>query len=216
MTTTGRRGRFITLEGGEGGGKSTQTRLLVEALRRSGHAVVQTREPGGSAGAEEIRRLLVEGATDRWDPMTEALLHYAARRDHVLRTIEPALAAGQWVVSDRFADSTLAYQGFGHDLGAEAIERLHHAAIGDFAPDLTLILDLPVEEGLKRALGRGGAEDRYERMDRDFHQRMRDGFLSIARRQPQRCVVLSALGSVGEVHGRVMEAVAAKFDLALS
>jgi dTMP kinase len=144
-------GRFITFEGGEGAGKSTHVRLLAEALRAAGLSVVETREPGGSPGAEEIRELLVHGAVARWDPMSEALLHFAARRDHVTRVIAPALAAGDWVLSDRFADSTMAYQGYGHRLGREVIEQLYALAVGDLAPELTVILDLPVEDGLARA-----------------------------------------------------------------
>lgn len=198
------RGRFITFEGGEGAGKSTQLRLLAEALKGRGLPVLATREPGGSPGAEQIRRLLVEGDTNRWDPMTEALLHFAARRDHVARTVWPALAEGQWVLSDRFADSTLAYQGYGHGLPSHALEQLYDMTLGQFVPDLTLILDLPVEEGLARAAGRGGAEDRYERMGQAFHERLRQGFLDIARHHPDRCAVVSALGDVDAVHKAVM------------
>ena len=197
-------GRLITLEGGEGAGKSTQIRLLAEALRKAGLDPVVTREPGGAPGAETIRKLLVEGDVYRWLPMTEALLHYAARIEHVRTTIEPALSAGRWVVCDRFADSTVAYQGYGHDLGAETVYRLHRLTLGDFQPDLTVILDLPVETGLTRAGGRhaGGnaREDRYERMDKAFHQRLRDGYLDIARRNPERCAVVDATKNEKAVH----------------
>ena len=150
-------GRFITFEGGEGAGKSTQLGLLAEALRGQGHGVLTTREPGGAPGAEQIRRLLVEGAVERWDPLTEALLHYAARREHLVRSVWPALAEGRWVVSDRFADSTLAYQGYGHGLPEAALQRLYDVTVGSFAPDLTIILDLPVQDGLARAAGRCAA-----------------------------------------------------------
>ncbi|OIR00318.1 thymidylate kinase [mine drainage metagenome] len=204
-------GRFITFEGGEGAGKSTQLRLLAEALRGAGFDVLATREPGGSPGAEDIRRLLVEGETGRWDAMTETLLHYAARRDHLVRTVWPALSAGRWVLSDRFADSTNAYQGRGHGLPAHAIEQLYQLVVGAFAPDLTLILDLPVEEGLGRAAGRGGAEDRYERMGLEFHRRLRQGFLEIAKAQPERCVVISAAAPVAEVHAAVLHVVRERF-----
>ena len=197
-------GRLITLEGGEGAGKSTQIRLLAEALRKAGLDPVVTREPGGAPGAETIRKLLVEGDVYRWLPMTEALLHYAARIEHVRTTIEPALSAGRWVVCDRFADSTVAYQGYGHDLGAETVYRLHRLTLGDFQPDLTVILDVPVETGLARAGGRhaGGnaREDRYERMDKAFHQRLRDGYLDIARRNPERCAVVDATKNEKAVH----------------
>lgn len=135
------RGRFITLEGGEGAGKSTQVRLLADALRRAGHDVVVTREPGGTPGAEQIRALLVQGDTGRWDAVTEALLLFAARRDHLVKTIWPALDRGDWVVSDRFSDSTLAYQGYAHGMGTELIERLYALTVGEFQPDLTIMLD---------------------------------------------------------------------------
>jgi dTMP kinase len=151
-----------------------------------------TREPGGTPGAERIRSLLVEGEAGDWTPMTEALLNYAARREHVSRVIAPALAAGQWVLSDRFADSTMAYQGFGHGLGRKAIEALHRAAIGRLAPDLTIVLDIPVREGLARAAARRGREDRYENMAVGFHERVRRGFRAIARGEPRRCALLDA------------------------
>lgn len=201
------RGQFITFEGGEGAGKSTQLKLLAEALERAGIEVVTTREPGGSPGAEAIRGLLVTGAVDRWDAHTEALLHTAARRDHLARTVWPALERGAWVICDRFADSTLAYQGYGHGLPKDFITGLTRLAIGDFKPDLTLILDLPVEEGLKRAGGRGGAEDRYERMGLAFHERLRQGFLEIARQDTDRCAVLNAAASLDDVHQSILRAV---------
>lgn len=201
------RGRFITFEGGEGAGKSTQLKLLAEALAKADFEVVTTREPGGSKGAEAIRALLVTGDTDRWDAETEALLHTAARRDHLARTVWPALDRGAWVVCDRFADSTLAYQGYGHGLGLDFIQDLTKLAIGGFTPDLTLVFDLPVEEGLRRATGRGGAEDRYERMGTAFHERLRQGFLDIAKRDPDRCAVIDATADVQTVHQTVLRAV---------
>ncbi|MBM3566055.1 MAG: dTMP kinase, partial [Alphaproteobacteria bacterium] len=182
--------RFITFEGGEGAGKSTQVKRLAEQLRARSIDPVLTREPGGCPGAEDIRTLLVTGEPGRWSPLTEALLNYAARREHLDRTILPVLKAGRWVISDRFADSTVAYQGYGHGLGAEAIDRIHALVVGDFAPDLTLILDIPVDEGLKRAAARPGSETRYERMAGGFHERMRRGFLEIAGREPDRCVII--------------------------
>ena len=192
-------GKLITIEGGEGAGKSTQLTLLARALRAKGIEPVLTREPGGAPGAEDIRALLVRGSPGRWAPTTEALLHYAARREHLERTLLPALGKGRWVISDRFADSTMAYQGYGHKLGREAIERLHRLVVGDLAPDLTLILDIPVAEGLKRAAARPGNETRYERMDGGFHERLRQGFLEIARLEPGRCVVVDATGNVDAV-----------------
>ena len=196
-------GKFITLEGGEGAGKSTQAALLAEGLREAGKDVTVTREPGGAPGAEEIRALLVEGAVERWDAMTEALLHVAARRQHLKETIRPALDAGRWVVCDRFADSTMAYQGYGLGLGRDAVARLHELAIGGVAPDLTVVLDLPVETGLGRAAAKTGGEDRYERMDAEFHRRLREGFLDIARREPERCAVVDAVGAADAVQAAI-------------
>jgi dTMP kinase len=207
------RGRFITLEGGEGAGKSTQIARLADALRKAGLTVRTTREPGGSPAAEIIRKLLVEGEPGRWRPMTEALLHFAARKEHLETVVLPALAAGDWVVSDRFADSTMAYQGYGHRIGRAPIAALYQAVVGDFAPDLTLILDLPVDAGLARTGGRGHAEDRYERMDRAFHERVRTGFLDIARAEPQRCVVVDATGNLERVTALVFEAVATRLKV---
>lgn len=211
-----KRGRFVTIEGGEGAGKSTQSRLLAAALAASGIDALLTREPGGSPGAEQIRRLLVEGEVGRWDPVAEALLHFAARRDHLARTVAPALAAGRWVVSDRFADSTLAYQGFGHGVDRGLIEALTRSVVGDFTPDLTLILDLPAEVGLARAAaaGRNAGEDRYERVGEGFHRRLRDGFLAIARAEPLRCAVVDGAGDIGQVQARIRAAVAQRLGVA--
>ncbi|MBS0408679.1 MAG: dTMP kinase [Proteobacteria bacterium] len=187
------RGRFITFEGGEGAGKSSQVRLLEERLTAAGRSVVRTREPGGSPGAEAIRALLVTGDPDRWSPLTETLLMYAARRDHIERVIEPALARGDWVICDRFADSTRAYQGAGGGAPAALIETLEHEILGPTRPDLTLILDLPVDVGLARAAARDtGAETRFEAKGEAFHRRLRDGFLAIAEAEPQRCAVIDA------------------------
>jgi dTMP kinase len=210
------RGRFITFEGGEGGGKSTQAQRLARALEAAGIAVALTREPGGAPGAEEIRRLVVEGAPERWDALTEALLLTAARREHVVRTIEPALAAGRWVISDRFADSTLAYQGYGHGIDRAALETLRSLAVGMLTPDLTLILDLPVELGLARARQRRGPEQRFEAMDRGFHERLRQGFLAIAAAEPVRCVVIDASAPVDDVTRAVIAAAAARLALTLT
>lgn len=196
-------GRFITFEGGEGAGKSTQLTRLCEVLHERGLDVVGTREPGGSLGAEAIRELLVRGDPGRWDALTETLLHFAARRDHFIHTIEPALARGAWVVCDRFADSTMAYQAYGLGVEKSMVSGLYQQVLGGFAPDLTIILDMPVDQGLARAAARGGA-DRYERMDRNFHQRLRDGFLAIARAQPERCAVIDADQHVDRVHDAVL------------
>jgi dTMP kinase len=197
------RGQFITLEGGEGAGKSTQIRLLAAWLRERGIDVVQTREPGGAPGAERIRELLVKGDADSWTPIAETLLHYAARADHLDRTIRPALAAGRWVICDRFADSTTAYQGYGHGVPFDVIDSLFKAVVGGTAPDLTLILDLPVEQGLQRAAARSGHENRYEQMGVEFHSRLRNGFLAIARANPQRCAVIDAGGAVDAIQSDI-------------
>jgi dTMP kinase len=200
------RGRFITVEGGEGAGKSTQVSLLVAALGRIGISVRATREPGGSPGGEAIRCLLVEGEGERWDAISEALLLIAARHDHVTRLIRPSLEQGAWVVSDRFADSTLAYQGYGRGIGPAQLTELHRFALGAFAPDLTLVLDLPIEIGLPRAAARSAA-DRFERLDRDFHERLRQGFRQIAADNPARCVLIDGSGDPQTVHRAVLAAV---------
>jgi dTMP kinase len=204
------RGRFITLEGGEGAGKSTQARRLAERLIARGQQVVVTREPGGSPGAETIRELLVTGQTDRWSPITETLLMYAARRDHIERTVAPALAAGDWVVSDRFADSTRAYQGAGGGAPASLIQTLERHVLGETRPDLTLILDLPVDVGLARTMARNHAETRFEAKGEAFHQRLREGFLAIARVEADRCVVIDAAVPVDQVEAAIWAAMEAR------
>ena len=203
-------GRFITFEGGEGAGKSTQLTRLVARLQSQGREVVATREPGGSPGAEAIRVLVLTGAADRWSPVTETLLMYAARRDHVERVIRPALARGAWVVCDRFADSTRAYQGAAGGTAAELIAALERFVLEETRPDLTLIFDLPVEVGLARAHARAGAEMRFESKGLAFHARLRDGFLAIAKAEPDRCALIDADGSVEAVEARVWAAVQAR------
>lgn len=205
-------GRFITLEGGEGAGKSTQVRRLAKALIGHADEIVTTREPGGSPGAEAIRGILVDGDVDRWDAVTETLLHFAARRDHLETTIRPALARGACVISDRFADSTMAYQGIVQGAGRDVIDRLYAIAVGDLRPDLTLVLDLPVETGLARSAERGGA-DRYERMGPDYHARLRQAFLDIVVDNPERCRLIDATGSEDDVAALILGEVAAKFGL---
>ena len=174
-------GIFISLEGIDGSGKSTQARLLAGALRAAGHGVTLTREPGGSAGAEEIRRLVLEGATDRWSPETEILLFTAARRDHLEKTIRPALARGDVVITDRFADSTRIFQGITRGDLTATVDTLHDLMIG-VEPDLTLLVDLDPAEGLARATARAGAEMRFEDMGLAFQTRARAGFLALAAR----------------------------------
>ncbi len=204
------RGRFISFEGGEGTGKSTQIRLLADRLRAAGHEVVTTREPGGTEGAEAIRALLLTGEPGRWSPVTEALLMNASRADHVERLIRPALTRGSWVLSDRYADSTFVYQGIAGHVDAAALQALHVHATGDLWPDLTIILDLPEGEGLERALVRGG-EGRFEAKGAGFHARVRRGFRQRAAEQPARCKLIDASGSVGEVAARI-NAIVARLD----
>ena len=201
------RGRFVTLEGGEGAGKSTHIRNLAAWLEAQGIEVVTTREPGGTEGAETIRRLIVEGSVDRWDALTETLLLNAARRDHVRRLIEPALARGAWVLCDRYVDSTLVYQGIAKGVKIETLLELHALATGPLWPDLTLVLDLPPQIGLARAAGRGGAETRFEDHDIAFHETLRQGFLDLARRFADRCAVVDASAP--------LEAVSAAIEAAL-
>ena len=206
------RGCFLTLEGGEGAGKTTQLRRLAASLAACGLEVVTTREPGGSPGAEDIRALLVTGGAGRWSPLTEAFLHFAARRDHLERTVYPALARGAWVLCDRFADSTLAYQGYGQGLDRATIAALQELALGAFVPNLTLVLDLPAEAGLARAHARGTA-DRYEGMELAFHRRLRAGFLEIARMHPKRCVVLDAALTEEAVAAAILATVKARLPV---
>lgn len=184
------RGKFITLEGGEGAGKSTLARGLAEHLRGQGLEVVVTREPGGTSNAEAIRELLVGGEVNRWSPIGEALLLYAAREDHVRTLIEPALEAGKWVISDRFADSTLAYQSAAGGLKRETVEALHQLALDGYQPDLTLVVDLDPKVGLDRTIERGEGATRFELQPSEFHNALRAEFVAIANREPERCAVL--------------------------
>lgn len=194
-------GRFFSFEGIDGSGKSTQARLLAQALQAEGHAVTLTREPGGSPGAEEIRRLVLEGDPDRWSPETEILLFTAARRDHLEKTIRPALARGEIVITDRFADSTRMYQGISRgDLGA-VVDQLHALMIG-VEPDLTFLIDIDPAIGLGRAQARAGAEMRFEEMGLDLQSQMRAGFLTLAAAAP-RFRVISGDGDAGQIAGQV-------------
>lgn len=211
-------GRFITFEGGDGAGKTTQIGLLCDALFAAKVDYIRTREPGGTEGGNAIRELLVTGSADRWDAVTETLLHFAARRDHVEKLIRPALAEGKWVVCDRFADSTLAYQGYGHGVSHAFIQALQEQTLEGLAPDLTILLDVDPEAGLKRTGSRAdndNKENRYEGMGTPFHKRLREGFLAIAKEHDGRCVVIEAAQKVGEVHASVIEAVNNRLQLNL-
>ena len=207
-------GRFIAIEGVDGAGKGVQSRLLRAELEGSGVNVLLTREPGGSPGAEEIRNLLVHGAADRWDAMTELLLIYAARRDHLAKTIMPALQQGRWVISDRFADSSRAFQGIAGGLGLDTVEAVHAQAVGNFAPDLTIVLDLDPEQSLARTVARGGNEDRFEKKGLAYQQQVRSAFLQLAQRSPRTHVLIDAGRSVGEVAHDVLRAVTERLGLA--
>ncbi|MCY3673124.1 MAG: dTMP kinase [Alphaproteobacteria bacterium] len=203
-------GRLITFEGGDGAGKSTQIARLADWLGGLDVPVVCTREPGGTTEAEAIRRLLVSGESD-WDALTEAMLHYAARREHAEKRIRPALAAGTWVLSDRFFDSTVAYQCYGQGVAPEDEAVLRRLAIGALQPDLTLLLDLPVETGRDRARER--QKSRYEEMNDELHLRVRAGFLEIARREPGRVAVIDAGKDPDSVAAAVQAVVAGRFGL---
>ena len=211
----GPQGKFITLEGGEGAGKSTQAALLADALRSAGNPVVATREPGGTEGAEAIRALLMHAPDHGWSAVSEVLLHYAARREHLDKVVLPALSRGTCVVCDRFADSTMAYQGYGLGCDRQMIGALHQLVIGPFRPDLTLVLDVEPGQGQARTASRGQPSDRYERLDSTFHARVRAGFLAIAGAEPERCVVVAASGSVAEVAQRIRRIVADRLRIGL-
>lgn len=207
------RGKFITFEGGEGAGKSTQVQRLSDFLRAKGIDVVQTREVGGSPSAEEIRKLWLEPKEGYWDSLTELLLIMAARREHLVKTILPALEFGAWVVSDRFADSTRAYQGIGLGLGLDVVEDLLARIAPGFEPDLTLLLDLPVETGLDRVARRGGEDDRYEQKNTDFHLKLRNAFLFLAQTHAARFQVIDAAREADAVADDVIRTVQKRFEL---
>ncbi len=217
------RGKFITFEGGEGAGKSTHAASLAARLRRAGLSVLQTREPGGTPRAEAIRELLLSGKAKRFGPLGEAVLFYAARESHLELAIRPALEQGAWVISDRFSDSTRAYQGAAGGVPRSVIDVLDSAVVGSTRPDLTIIFDLPPELGLRRAAGRkrrgedgdpeGADLDRFETMNIAFHRDLRDEFLAIAKRDPERCVVVDASRDMQIVAGEVWSLIRKRFDL---
>lgn len=206
------RGKFITFEGGEGSGKSTQATLLARALQGFGADVVETREPGGTVGAERIRELLLSKEYG-WDGITECLLVFAARRDHMEKKIKPALHEGQIVISDRFVDSTMAYQGYARGLGEIFVETIYTLTTAEILPDITILMDISPEEGLKRAAERHPTTDNFEAQALKFHQNVRDGFLSIAKTDPDRFLVLDATQTPEEIHIQVVEAINTRFGL---
>jgi dTMP kinase len=198
------RGRFITLEGGDGAGKSTQAKLLAAALRRCGKKVLLTREVGGTKGAEAIRSLWLD-VKYHWDDVTELLLISAARRDHIEKVIKPALKDGIWVISDRFVDSTLAYQGYGQGLNLNLIKTVYRLMAGEFLPDLTIVLDQPPQIGAQRISGR--TLDRIEKKQLGFHKKLRAGFLTLAQQEPKRFVVIDATQNKKTVSQKLYAAV---------
>jgi dTMP kinase len=207
--------KMIVIDGVDGSGKGVQTRRLHQALLRAGLQSILTREPGGSPAAEEIRKLLVEGEPEKWDSMTELLLMYASRKTHLNDIIQPALKQGQWVVCDRFADSSRAFQGIAGELGLEIVEKVHRLVVGSFEPDLVLILDIPESVALKRALSRGGSEDRFEKKGSVYQARVRQAFLQIATIDPQRYQVIDANQAIDEVTLDIFETINRRYQLGL-
>jgi dTMP kinase len=227
-----RRGKFVTFEGLDGTGKSTQMRKLAAALRASGQKVVETREPGGTATGEKIRRVLLDSGTEGLSPLAEMALMFASRAQHIAEVIQPALEHGQIVLCDRFTDSTEAYQGSGRKLGSEVVLKLHHLLCGDLQPDLTILLDSDPAMSVGRARRRNAArakqgsnkgagkhhadENRFEQQTRSFFARVREGYMAIAAREPQRVVTVDASGTPGQTHRRIMEVAGRKLRLGAS
>ena len=207
-----KKAKFITFEGGEGSGKSTQAAILQSKLQALEIDTVLTREPGGAPEAEAVRELLVTGERDRWSPVAETLLNYAARDDHLRNTIKPALEAGKWVISDRFSDSTKAYQGGAGGVPGSFIETIDQMVVGECKPDLTLVFDMPAILGLERAQTRGGP-DRFESKGLGFHDRLREAFRAIVEEEPSRCILIDAAGAIEDVSDAVWWAVQTRFDI---
>lgn len=212
-------GKFITFEGGEGTGKSTQLRLLADYLTQKGIENIQTKEPGGTEIGLELRRILVTGDKDKMDAVAEALMYYADRRIHLTKKIWPALEKGEWVLSDRFADSTVAYQYYGYEkrIPKDLLDDLYKISVGDFKPDLTLILDLDPEIGLARSMKKASGmlqkETRHESRGLKFHQNLRAGFLEMAKAEPHRFVVINADTDINSLHSQIVEVVNERFGL---
>jgi len=209
------RGQFITFEGGEGAGKTTQAQSLKTALEKAGIEIVLTREPGGTFGAEKIRDLVLEGTQERWSGMTELLLMYAARLDHIEKLIEPALARGAWVISDRFSDSSLAYQGIARGLGADKVKAVHSAVMADFQPDMTIVFDMDPVMAQRRVETRGEALSRFDTETMEFHNALREAFVQIANDNSERVVMIDADHPREVVFTRILHAVTQRYpDLA--
>jgi len=218
-----RRGKFITFEGLDGTGKSTQMRKLAEVLRSAGHKVIETREPGGTPTGEKIRRLLLDSGTSGLSPMAEMALMFASRAQHIAEVIEPGLAAGNIVLCDRFTDSTEAYQGSGRKLGSRAVLELHRVLCGDLQPDLTILMDSNPHASVNRArrrnkrdsktAGRTHDENRFEQETRSFFGRVREGYMAIARREASRVILVDASGTPGQTHAKIVEIVSSKMGL---
>lgn len=209
------KGDMVVIDGVDGAGKGVQSRLLLKSFENAGLPSILTREPGGSPSAEEIRNLLVKGEPEKWDSMTELLLMYAARRTHLRDTIWPGLKAGKWIISDRFADSSRAFQGIAGELGIQVVEDIHRIVVGDFNPGLVLILDIPESIALQRAINRGGGEDRFEKKGSEYQSRVRRAFKDIARNNPDRYRLISADQTVEEVHIHIIQSVNEYFGLSL-
>lgn len=217
------KGVFITLEGGEGTGKSTQVKMLGAALSAAGIDAVMTREPGGTDQAERIRNLMIQRDAGNFDPLTEAMLMMSARREHLVNKIWPSMEQGKWVLSDRFVDSTRAFQGYGMGLDQGLIDRIYQMIAGEFQPDLTFVFDIDAEKGLSRSLKQlavtadknESTEDRYERMGVPFHNRLRQGFLEIAKRFPRRCVIIDAGQDIATIHRQILKTIETRFGISL-
>jgi len=207
--------QMIVIDGVDGSGKGVQSRLLHQALSVIYNQVLLTREPGGSPAAEDIRKLLVEGEPEKWDSMTELLLMYAARRSHLVDTIWPMLEEGGWVICDRYADSSRAFQGIAGSLGLDLVEKIHDEVVGTFEPELVLILDIPESIALERAFGRGGKEDRFEKKGNEYHAKVRQAFLQIAATNPNRYHVINANQSISVVTQEIFTALNHHFNINL-
>ena len=207
--------QMIVIDGVDGAGKGVQTRLLKQSFLNAGYDIMLTREPGGSPAAEDIRKLLVEGDPQKWDSLTELLLMYAARRAHLRDTIWPALEAGRWVISDRFADSSRAFQGIAGELGLDLVEQIHHLVVGDFDPGLVLILDIPEKIALQRALERGDGEDRFEKKGTDYHSKVRQAYRQIALKNSSQYRLIDANQSIELVSKEIIKAINQQFSLSL-